>query len=190
MTQLLRTSRTVRILTLAVAGTAALAGCSAPLIGDAQTASPTATPSPTTSSTPDPDPYPTPDGSEQLVMPVDDILDWAKATVPTVGDAGYVTTYSGWLSQQTSPNYSVIDASLPAGDYRLTVACIGASALAATVTAGTQTDGALIGSHNVDCAADSTTTTFEIVAPSGGITTNLLLDSDPVVYAVAIQSVA
>ena len=188
MTQLLRTSRTLRIVALAVAGTAALAGCSTPLIGDAQTAAPTSTPSPATSSTPDP--YPTPDGSEQLVMPVDDILDWAKATVPTIGDEGYVTTYSGWLSQQTSPNYSVIDASLPAGTYRLTVACIGDSALAATVTAGSQTDGALIGSQNVDCAADAATTTLDIVAPEGGITTNLRLDSDPVVYAVAIQSVA
>ena len=189
MTQRLRTSRTVRLTLLATASAALLAGCSAPLIGEAQTATPTPTGSPATPSA-TPDPYPTPDGSEQLVMPIDDILDWAKATVPTLGDEGYVTTYSGWLSQQTSPNYSVIDATLPAGQYRLTVACIGASALTATVTAGTQSDGALVGSQNVDCAADSTTTTLDIVAPEGGITTNLRLDSDPVVYAVAIQTLA
>jgi len=189
MTQRLRTSRTFRVTLLATASAALLAGCSAPLIGEAQTTTPTPTDSPATPSA-TPDPYPTPDGSEQLVMPVDDIRDWAATAVPTTGDEGYLRGYSGWLSPQTSANYSAIDSSLPAGGYRLSVACVGESTLTVTVTAGGDPEpGAQLGTQEVDCAAGQSTL-IDVVAPEGGMTTNLHLSDDPVIYAVAIQNAA
>lgn len=186
MNRTLRTSRTALITTLAGVAAAALAGCSAPPTTDAQTATPTAVPSPSAT----PDPYPTPDGSEQLVMPVDDILDWAKSAVPTTGDEGYLRGYSGWLGPLTSANYDAIDSGLPAGDYRLSVACQGESALAVTVTAGSGVEpGELLGTRSLDCASGQSTL-IEFVAPEGGITTNLRLAADPTICAVAIQNLA
>jgi len=181
MVQKLRTSSALTIL-LASGSLAALVGCSAQTPDTAapsQTdAGPTATPVPTATDGPD--------GSELLPVAVDDIRDWAAETVPTGGDDGYVSGFSGWLSQQTSRSLSSFDRSLPAGSYTATVACTGGSLLSVRMLAADKTELAAV---ELDCAT-APTQALEVTTPTEGVYTELSLDSAPVNYAVAFQTAA
>jgi hypothetical protein len=157
--------------TLLVVAGVALSGCT---VHNGTVAAPATSTSPTPTAT---------DGSEQLVMPIDDILEWSQTVVPTTDDEGFAGAFSGWMSQQSSPRHSTSDQSAQAGAYRLTMVCEGESSLAVTVET---LDGAVLAESAADCAT-STTTSIDFVTPSEGFTTTLSLEGAPVVYAVAFQ---
>ena len=163
MTQKLRTSSLAGIALVALA----LAGCT---VG--------------TVTGPTPTPTPTSDGSEGLPISVDDIPAWAKQAVPQGGDDGYSGGYSGWLSQQTGGGMTSFDQSMLPGDYTVTAACNGESFVQLTLST---IDGTELATQSIDCA-NATTRTFALTVPVEGLHTDLVLKSDPVIYAVAFQA--
>ena len=181
MVQKTRNTSALTIL-LATGSLAALVGCSA----QAPDAEPTGDAETGTTATPTAAATDGPDGSELLPVPVDDIRDWAAETVPTGGDDGYVSGFSGWLSQQTSRNLSSFDRTLPAGSYTVTVACTGGSTLSVRMLAADESELAAV---DLDCST-APTQALEVTTPSEGAYTDLALDSAPVNYAVAFQKAA
>jgi hypothetical protein len=165
-------------LSVASAAVVSLAGCTATGVPEASATSETPVATPTTTASP----TAAADGSERLPLPVDDIDDWARETLPTAGDAGYVSGFSGWLSQETSPNRSVTAQSLPAGTYTVRMACAGRSVL--TVTA-LGVDDAELASERVDCSAGGSRD-FTVTTTSEGVSTALGLESEPIVYAFSV----
>ncbi|WP_411698444.1 hypothetical protein [Conyzicola sp.] len=163
-----RLSRTPPLIGLSLLAAAALAGCTPGAL----------------SSDPGPTPSATDDGSADLPIDVDDIPTWAAQAVPQAGDPGYVGGYSGWLSRQTSPALSSFASQLPAGDYTVTVACNGDSAIEVTLLADSN---AQIATQAIDCAG-ATTRSFAATVPPAGFSTEITLDAEPVIYAIAFQA--
>ena len=160
MTQLLRTSQFAGVALL----TAVLAGCSAGTVTG-------------------PTPSPTPDGSEGLPISVDDIPTWAAQAVPQGSDPGFAGGYSGWLSQETGGGMTSFAQSMPPGDYTVTAACNGESFIQLTLSS---IDGTELTTQSIDCA-NATTREFPLTVPVEGLHTDLVLKSDPVIYAVAFE---
>ena len=174
---------------LAVAVLAIVSGCTAEL-GDGGSAAPptSATSSPTRGAVPTPDPTATAEAlaaedAARLPMAPDDIKDWAVSTVPTTGSEGYLTGYSGWLSEHSSPRTTSTFGPAPAGRYTVSVACVNGGPLAASVQ---QLDEAEVGALQHPC--DGSVQSVGVETGTDGIVTVLEnpVTSEPAVYAVSI----
>ncbi|MFJ4254149.1 hypothetical protein [Microbacterium sp. NPDC090003] len=159
---------------------AGLVGCTAGS-SDAETPRPSAT----TTSTPSP--TPTEDASSdeaQLPIPVDEIRAWADTAVPPSENVSGAGSFSGWLSQHTSPNHLTNFTSLEAGTFQGQIACRGAGTL--TLSAG-ELD-AEAASDPVPCT--NGTIAFEVTTTQTGMSIRLELEGAPTLYAVSLQRIA
>jgi len=167
MTRYLRRSPLVGALLLAGAALA-LSGCTPGIV--------TRDPGPTAS--------PVEDGSAYLPIDVADIPTWAAQAVPQAGDPGYVAGDFGWVSQQTSPALWEFASKLPAGDYTVTVACNGESAIDVALFANNPVP---LVRQSIDCT-NATTRSFAATVPATGFSTEITLEAEPVIYAIAFQA--
>ena len=168
-----------------------LGACTAQGAGDDGAGSTAAASSPASPPAAEPTPDPTAtaralaaEDATRLPMPQDDIAEWAARTVPPVGSDGYLTGYSGWLSEHSTPRTTSTFQPAPAGSYTLTIACLGGGPLAVSVQ---ELDEQEVGALEHPC--DGTVQTLEVVTASPGIRTVLAnpVTADPAVYAVAVQ---
>lgn len=160
------------------AGLVTLSGC----VAGSEVAEPPA-PSPS-SATPTPDPtaaaIAAAAADEKLLpMPVEDIRDWAEAAVPGTDTEGHQSTYSGWLSQNSSRHQTNTDHTIDAGTYQVQIACRGDGTLTVSV-------------HPIDAEPEAepvvcqnSTIAFDAATATPGLVSELSVDGAPTIYALS-----
>ena len=176
----------IRITAVAACAAAALAvsGCTA---SDAESA-PSAGPTETVSPTPTPDPTAAAEAAAAadaalLPIPADDITAWAKQAVPGSEVEGYLGTFSGWISERSSPSqYSTFSKAEP-GEYVITIACRGEGTLTLSIRS---VDDQPIGDA-VECT--NSTIAFDRQSTGDGVGFRLTGVGAPSIYAISFQRV-
>ena len=171
--------RAVTVGVLLTAGVV-LAGCSVPDADTERTAAPSAS-----ASSPAPSASPTPGAGAAadealLPLPVGDIADWAETAVPRGETEGYAVGYSGWISENSSPNQTSNFASLAPGSYQAQFACRGDGEITITTA---ELDAEPTGEPVV--CTDSTIA-FDITTEATGLTVKLALDGAPTIFAFSL----
>lgn len=163
---------------LAVSGCTASGDGTAPSAGPTEIADPTATPDPTAAAE-------AAAAADEALLPIpaDDITDWAKKAVPGNEVEGYLGTFSGWISERSSPSQHSTFTSADPGQYVVTIACRGEGTLTISIRS---VDDQPIG-DGVACT--NSTIAFERQSTGDGVGFRLTGVGAPSIYAISFQRV-
>lgn len=116
-----------------------------------------------------------------LPLPVDEIGEWAKTAVPGVETEGHQSSYSGWLSEHSSPRLINTDRTIDAGTYQVQLACRGEGTITVSVhPLDTEPD---TGDEPIVC--QNSTIAFDASTPAPGLVSEFTLDGAPTIYALS-----
>lgn len=171
--------------TIAAAGLLVLSACSAepevPEVAESSSAPASLTPSPDPTAAA----MAAAAADEKLLpLPVDDIKEWAKTAVPGVETEGHQSSYSGWLSEHSSPRLVNTDKTIDAGTYQVQLACRGEG----TITVSVHPLDTEPGEDAVVC--QNSTIAFDASTPTPGLVSEFTLDGAPTIYAMSFVLVA
>lgn len=120
-------------------------------------------------------------------MPIEDIPDWADSAVPRGETEGYAVGYSGWISENTSPNQTSNFTSLEPGSYQAQFACRGEGTISVTTAELEAEIAAEPAGEPVVCT--NSTVAFDVTTAQAGLTVQLALEGAPTVYAFSLVRV-